>query len=551
MSRWKLPSSVDAYFEVTRRGSTVAHEVRGGAATFLTMSYILLVNPQILSAWARGAPGELQKEIGADIATATALTCGIGSILAGVLARMPFAIGPGMGLNTLVAGILLLACKGDQCNVAAAQESMALAATTTFILGAVVLVLSCVDATRFVLLLLPSTLKTAIMVGIGVFQAFIGLREMHIIQADGASLLKLEQLGYGGLDFSVGDKFDPASGWAQALFMACLLCMSVLFRRECPGSILIAITCTTALSWIFGIGGGEAVVPFTSPKLEHTLGKLDMKGWFEPHNLYKYGLELLSMFLILIFDVAGVSFGIARAIDLPNVKKSTPSSDSGLRGDAPQDGDLLPGRTGQCIFASVGLTTMLSGILGCSPCIVFLECTAGVKEGARTGLASVVTGLLFLLSCFLTPVFQHVPLCASAAPLVFVGCLMMGHVGDIEWDDLNHALPSFLCIIMMPFSNSITVGIGFGLALYMVMALMSRIEKADVHPDAYQALGPASPRTSVQSKSSTRTGKNSSNMADDEFEVHGPSPLEDMYRPTRRRCTHDPIFSPASIGLPR
>mmetsp|Transcript_26791 Transcript_26791/g.71643 ORF Transcript_26791/g.71643 Transcript_26791/m.71643 type:complete len:254 (-) Transcript_26791:13-774(-) len=125
------------------------------------------------------------------------------------------------------------------------------------------------------------------------------------------------------------------------------------------------------------------------------------------------------------------------------------------------------------VYLCVGLSTMLSGMLGCSPCIVFLECAAGVREGAKTGLASVVTGVLFLASMFITPVFQHVPTCASAAPLVFVGCLMMHDVGEIDWNDLNHALPAFLCILMMPFTGSVTWGIMFGLATYGLMALSS------------------------------------------------------------------------------
>jgi AGZA family xanthine/uracil permease-like MFS transporter len=445
------------------------------------MSYILLVNPQILGAWAKGTP--LHSDYISDLATATALTCGIGCIVTGILSRLPFAVGPGMGLNTLFAGLCVAACQGDTCNIDRAEHSFSTATTTTFFMGLVVLLLSVLNATNLVLLMLPATLKTAIMVGIGAFQAFVGLRWMQVIvPGPPGEVVQLESLGRGGLDFDLDARGNPTSGYAQVLFVFCLVAMSALFQRGIKGSILIAIVLTTTASWVFEIGGGEAVEPFSLPTLARSARKIFPQEWLASSGFKANLSEMAVMFLIVIFDVGGIQFGIGKAIDLPEAKRkaaveaNVKAASEGREVDPmftsrPTDMEILPGRTGQMVYASVGVCTMLSAALGCSPCIVFLECAAGVREGAKTGIASVVTGLLFLVSSFLTPVFRHVPICASAAPLVFVGCLMMGPVGEIDWNDLNHALPAFLCILMMPFSGSVTWGIVFGLGAYCLMAL--------------------------------------------------------------------------------
>lgn len=591
----RLSYRIDEYFEVSHRGSSVATEVRGGFVTFLTMSYILLVNPQILTTWAQGSPGENIPDTtgmvyASDVATATALSCGVGCILVGLLANLPFAIGPGMGLNTLTAGMFVSICvQGQECNFDRAEQSFRLGVTTSFLMGAVVLALAVLNVTQLVLLVLPTTIKTAITVGIGAFQAFVGLRWMNVIQPGGDSLLKLEEFGTGGLDFNTARTALASSGWAQLLFAGCLLCMSVLFRRGVKGSILIAVMTTTALSWAFGIGGGEAVFPFKMPTLNRTPGQVRISEWTEFSA--RCVPPLVSMFLVTVFDVGGVQFGIAKAIDLPKaIAKArqdgiTNGHDVNLR-PKPEDSELLPGRAGQMVFGCVALTTMLSAALGCSPCIVFLECCAGVREGARTGLAAVVTGLIFFVACFFTPVFQHVPTCASAAPLVFVGCLMMGPVGEIEWNDLNHALPAFLCILMMPYTASITPGIVFGLAVYGVMALCSpremmsrwRASSSQISTPKYspktiegetyyvlQAPGSlgsdlsdaAESFVSSERRVVARLGRKDSTGALDIVQTvvvdsqPPKSPMDQLYRPTPEVSKEESIVSTALIGAPR
>mmetsp|Transcript_124495 Transcript_124495/g.265374 ORF Transcript_124495/g.265374 Transcript_124495/m.265374 type:complete len:580 (-) Transcript_124495:187-1926(-) len=470
-SRW---DAIDRYFEITRRGSTLGTEVRGGCVTFVTISYILPVNARILTAWAIGAPDGLHTALLENMATATALTCGVGCILVGFLSGMPFAIGPGMGLNTFAASLYVHACTATTCNVKGSEEIVSLVTTTVFFLGALVTVLSLANATQLVLLVLPSTLKTAIMVGIGALQAFIGFRWMKVIRPDEQGIVKLECIfGAGGLDFDFASRGDPASGWSQLLFFFCLMLMSILFRRGVKGSILIGIAVTTLLSWLFGVGGGEAVLPFDWPSLGVTADRMNFAGWFSPSSLATYAPELATMFLITVFDVGGVLFGIAKAVDLPKARQVVLPAAGDQESATVEDTELLPGRAGQMAYACVGLSSMMSAMLGCSPCIIFLECAAGVQEGSRTGLSSMVTGVLFLFSSFFVPLFRNVPVCASASALVFVGCLMMGSVGEIQWNDLNHALPAFLCILMMPFTASITPGIMLGLATYAVMALGS------------------------------------------------------------------------------
>eukprot|EP00755_Sulcionema_specki_P003870 Sspe_Gene.28683::Locus_13152_Transcript_5_5_Confidence_0.500_Length_2263::g.28683::m.28683/K06901/pbuG; putative MFS transporter, AGZA family, xanthine/uracil permease len=564
---------LDEYFEVTARGSSVLQELRGGLATFLTMSYILLVNPQVLTVWIKPPDSptpdcsneciqqltHLKTEYTRSIATATALCCGFGSILVGVLAKMPFAIGPGMGLNTFVAGLFLSVSSIKDLHDAEATWDQV--TSTTFLVGLVLTLLSIAGIVAPAIALMPDTIKTAIMVGIGAYQAFIGFREMAIIKSNGSDLVGLEDLPSCDWD----RRGEISSCYAQLLFILCLTLMVVLFMKEVRGSILLGIIVTTALAWAMQVGGGKFPwPPVETPTLSTTLWTVDLKSWFAKSGLKKYTPELVAMLLITVFDCGGVQFGIAKLLDLPRRYKEAAmeqrshidhlqdegptsaivygahASDSEVEHDVLDDllprrrdtnasigsalerrGDMhrlenqlrllqelesegvpdlsaakaqvveqiqlietnngnhslhdarpiLPGRSSQFTFVCVGLVNLLSAAFGSSPCIVFLECAAGVKEGARTGLASVFTGMFFLVTIFLTPIFQHVPMCASAAPLVFVGCLMMSHVDDIQWKDLKHAFPAFLCILMMPFTSSITPGIGFGLAYYILLRL--------------------------------------------------------------------------------
>jgi xanthine/uracil/vitamin C permease (AzgA family) len=221
--------------------------------------------------------------------------------------------------------------------------------------------------------------------------------------------------------------------------------MSLLLRRKVKGSIMIAVVTTTVLSWSFGIGGGEAVFPLKMPTLYRTPVQVHLSEWI-PFAASR-APQLFMIFLVVVLYVCGVQVGIAKTLDLPKAiseaRQSTlPTSRNDVIPDLkPEDTEFLPGRAGQMVFGTVAVSTLFSAMLGTSPCTVWVACVAGIKEGARTGLAAVVTGACFFVSCFFAPIFQHMPICASAAPAVVVGCLMMGSVGEIKWSDINRRFP--------------------------------------------------------------------------------------------------------------
>eukprot|EP01063_Lacrimia_lanifica_P009723 TRINITY_DN1661_c1_g4_i1.p1 TRINITY_DN1661_c1_g4~~TRINITY_DN1661_c1_g4_i1.p1 ORF type:complete len:679 (+),score=262.95 TRINITY_DN1661_c1_g4_i1:73-2109(+) len=555
---------VDTYFEITARGSTYAQELRGGLATFLTMSYILLVNPQILTQWlvvdgTHADLSDIKDEFSKSIATSTALVCGLGCIAVGVASRMPFAIGPGMGLNTFVAGLYVRS--QTYAGMDAAQKAWGMVATSTFLAGALLAVMSAAGAVSPIITNLPETIKTSIMVGIGAYQAFIGFREMGVLAWSGNDdIIALESAP----SFAWGDRDSPTSGYAQVAFLVALLITTTLFAKGVKGSILFGIVFCTAACWAMGVGGGGIPSPPVALPLasNYTFSTMDFNAFFtDGESLQSYLPQVFVILLITIFDCGGVQYGVAKLLDLPAryradvadadtlggstqgantrlVRHASSMSNRSMEADiaraveldalkkqlrkleglgadgvegldaakarvtakmrhvkaggtaAGVDADvesllggddeqlLLPKRTAQITFVCVGVLDMVAGVMGASPCIVFLECAAGVQEGAATGLASVVTGLLFLLTMFLSPIFQSVPLAASAGPLIFIGCLMMSHVGEIDWHDLAHALPAFFTILLMPFTSSITPGIVSGLAVYFGLRALMKIYDA-------------------------------------------------------------------------
>eukprot|EP00759_Apiculatamorpha_spiralis_P052374 PhF_6_TR5677/c0_g1_i1/m.8361/K06901/pbuG; putative MFS transporter, AGZA family, xanthine/uracil permease len=463
---------VERFFHMDERRTTLGVEIRAGVITFLTMSYILLVNMEVLTAWVNPEKGEdklqdIRDEYMKNIATSTAIGCTIACILVGLVANVPFAIGPGMGLNTFMASSLVPVTL--YANYSASREAWNVAVTANFVAGAIITFLAAINACSWIMHILPEVLKTAIMVGIGLYQAFIGMKSIKIVQGDSVELVKLVST----FDFS--DHSSTGSS-AQLLFIITLLLTAVLFKHEIKGSILVGIVVTTIICWSSGIGGVEVPnPPVSSPSLSLILWTLDFPLLFSNAHVKMLG-NVIAMVFITIFDVGGVMFGVSSLMNLPkevstsHVINDTEEDNQGAvdlhgGGGAPK----LPGRTTQLVFLCVGFMTMMSAALGCSANIVFLECAAGVAAGGRTGFASVVTGMLFFVSIFLSPVFRNVPSCASSPALVLIGALMMSGARRIEWDDFGKALPAFLTICMMPFTSEITPGIIFGLVTYIVM----------------------------------------------------------------------------------
>jgi len=440
-------SGLDGYFHISERGSTVQREVRGGLATFFTMAYIIVLNPLILGS-AQDVDGQ-RLDLG-ELTTSTALVAFAMTLLMGVVGRYPFAIAAGLGLNAVVAFQL------------AAQMSWPAAMGVVVLEGLIITLLVLTGLRQWVMDAIPLALKQAISVGIGLFIAFIGLVDAGIVRRipDAANTSVPVQLGVG----------SRLIGWPTVVFVVGLLLTFVLFARRVRGAILIGIVVTAAfailLNAIVDVGpridaagnvnpsGWALTVPSFPDSLVGSpdfglLGAFSLGGSFAQVGVIVAVLFVFTIMLSDFFDTMGTVIGVA--------------NEGGL---LDKDG-RLPG-VGPVLLVD-GVAAAAGGAASCSSNTTYIESAAGVGEGARTGLASVVTALLFLVALFLTPLVEVVPLEAAAPALVVVGFLLMTQVAQIPWDDLEVAIPAFLTIVLMPFTFSITNGIGAGFIAYVAI----------------------------------------------------------------------------------
>jgi len=463
--RRKGGGALDRYFRVSERGSTVGREVRGGLVTFFTMAYIIVLNPLIIGT-VRDADGNYLGG-GAEpnlalVAAATALVAGVLTIAMGVAANFPLALATGLGLNAFVAFSL------------ASEMTWADAMGLVVIEGLVILVLVLTGFRRAVFQAIPSGLKVAISVGIGLFIAFIGLVDAGIVRRNPDSANTPVPVGFG-----VGGELR---GWPTLVFVVGLLAIVVMLVRRVKGAILIGILGATALAVVIEeiadigpsfIAPGE-INPngwgLNVPRLPESwadtpdfglLGSFSLLGSWERVGLIAAALFVFTLLLADFFDTMGTMTAIG--------------AEAGL---LDQDGNPIGA---QRILIVDSVAAAAGGAAGVSSNTSYIESAAGVGEGARTGLASVVTGVLFLLATFLAPVVAIIPYEAATPALVVVGFLMMLQVRSINWDDVEIALPAFLTIILMPFAFSITVGIGAGFVSYVVIKAV-RGKVAEVHP---------------------------------------------------------------------
>ena len=450
-------SALDAFFHITERGSTLAREIRGGVVTFFTMAYILVLNPLILS-----TPHDGIAPLGTteQIAAGTALIAGVMTILMGVVANYPMALAAGLGINAMIAYTLV------GMNGMTYADAMGL----VVIEGVIILVLVLTGFREAVFKAVPSHIKTAISVGIGLFIALIGLVDAKVVRAGGTPL----ELGLGG----------SLQGWPVLVFLLGLFLMLILHVRRVKGSILIGIVASTVLAAVI-----EAVVHLGAYNDDPDAGPVNLTGWAlsvpslsgspvelpDPATLGRFSL-LGSLDKVGIVSVVLLVFSLLLADFFDTMGTMIAI---GAEGDL-LDADGNPPRTRE-ILAVDSLAAIAGGAGGVSSNTSYVESAAGVGEGARTGLASVVTGVLFLLSMFLAPVVSMVPYEAATPALVVVGFLMMTQVTDIDWKSPEIALPAFITVIMMPFSYSITNGIGAGFIAYLVVRL-ARGRVREIHP---------------------------------------------------------------------
>lgn len=412
---------LERWFRIEARGSTPGREVTAGVTTFLTMAYIIFVNPDILAATGmdRGA-----------LITATILAAAFGTLLSGLWANVPFAMAPGMGLNAFFAFSLVIG----------RQVAWQTALGVVFISGVFFLALTLLGVRRHIVAAIPVELRLAIAAGIGLFITFIGAQKLGLIVASPATLVTL-----GPLTTTV------------VLGLVGLLLIAVLEIRRVKGAILIGIAATTVL----GVLCGEVSVPGrlvgTPPSLAPIMGQLDLVG------ALRWGMwgAIFSFMFVDLFDSVGTIVACSYEADLVREDGSIERIDRVLEADA--------------------IATIAGSLLGTSTTTTYIESGAGIAEGGRTGLANVVTAVLFLAALVVTPLIGIVPGFATAPALVMVGVAMFRNVSRIDFSRFEVAVPVFLTIILMPLTYSISMGLAFGFLAAIASALAAGKARA-IHP---------------------------------------------------------------------
>jgi adenine/guanine/hypoxanthine permease len=448
--------AIDRWFRISERGSSYGRELRGGVVTFFTMAYIIVLNPLIIGTQADADGRFLGGGTGPNlplVAAATALVAGVMTILMGAVANFPLALATGLGLNAFVTFSL------------AKQMTWADAMGLVVLEGLIITVLVLTGLRRAVFYSVPAELKLAIGVGIGLFIAFIGLVDAGFVRRTAAPPGPV-QLGVEGL----------LAGWPVLVFVVGLLATIVMLVLRVKGALLIGIVGATVLAVIveaiadvgpavtgpdpgqYNPRGWGLNVPQLPDRVVDVpdfglLGEFSLLGSFERIGFVAAVLFVFTLLLADFFDTVGTMTAIG--------------AEAGLL-----DEDGVPPNT-QRILIVDSLAATAGGAASVSSNTSYIESAAGVGEGARTGLASVVTGALFLLSTFLAPLVAIIPYEAATPALVVVGFLMMTQIAGIDWTDYAIAIPAFLTIILMPFTYSITAGIGAGFISYAVLAAVT------------------------------------------------------------------------------
>ncbi|MFC0002931.1 NCS2 family permease [Micromonospora siamensis] len=449
---------LDRFFEITRRGSTVRREVLAGITTFATMAYIVVLNPLIIGT-APDADGNL---LGiAPVAGVTALVAAVMTILMGVVGRVPFAVATGLGLNAFVAYAV------------ASQMTWAEAMGLVVIEGLIITVLVMTGFRKAVFRAIPAELKAAIAAGIGLFIAFIGFVDGGLVRRmpDAAGTTVPVQLGGDG----------TLRGWPTVVFLVGLLVTGILVARKVKAGVLIGIVVTTVVAVIVNAltKPGPAFVdgkpnptgwqlnvptlpdPLVSAPDLHLVGNVSF-GAFAHVGVMTALLLVFTLVLADFFDVMGTTVGLAKQANLTTA-----------------DGTDMP-RLDKVLLVD-GVAAVAGGAGSASSATTYVESSAGIADGGRTGLTSVVTGLLFLGALLLTPLVSLVPSEAAGPALVIVGALMVRQVKEIDFTDVGVAVPAFLTMTLMPFTYSITNGIGAGFVSWVAIRV-AQGKARTIHP---------------------------------------------------------------------
>lgn len=401
---------MEKFFKLEEHGTNVKTEIISGITTFMTMVYILAVNPMLLSATGMDAGG---------VFTATALSAAFGTLIMALYAKYPFALAPGMGLNAYFAITVVLGM----------GYSWQFALTAVLVEGIIFILMSLFKVREAVFDLIPLSLKKAVSAGIGLFIAFLGFKQAGIIATNEATFITLGDL----------------SAAPAIVCMLGLIIAGVLYGKQVKGALLIGIIAAT----LIGIPMGVTVIPENFQIFSMPPSVKDVAFKFVPFSeimTKEFRIVVFTFLFVDIFDTVGTLAGVASKTNMLDENGKLPRVDKALMSDA--------------------LATIFGACVGTSTVTTFVESSAGVAEGGRTGLTSLTTAIMFLIALFIAPLFQIIPAAATAPILVMVGIFMMGSVTEIDFNDTTEAIPAFLTIAMMSFAQSIAEGIVFGIISY-------------------------------------------------------------------------------------
>lgn len=436
---------IDRFFQVSQNHSSVRTEVLAGITTFITIVYILILNPQILAdPYVIMGDAAMAGKIANGVFIGTCIGAFIGTLLCALYARVPFAQAPGMGLNAFFAYTVVLGM----------GYTYGQALVVVFISGVFFIVITAIGLREAIIRSIPDAVKTAITPGIGLFITIIGLKNAGIVISNPATLVSL-------VDFSQWkiEEADLALMSSALVALAGLVIMGTLHARKIKGSILLGIVAATLIGIPLGVTHISNLDMNIGMKFrdfaEVSFVKMDFAGLFSGANMvetiFTVTMLVISFSLVNMFDSIGTLLGAAKQ--------------SGM---IDENGEVI--RMKQALMSDA-ISTAAGAMVGTSTVTTVVESSAGIAAGGRTGLTSLVTALMFLGAILFAPIVSIVPAAATAPALIFVGILMLGNIRDVDFSDMSNALPAFCTIVFMPFTYSIANGVAFGLITYCLMKL--------------------------------------------------------------------------------
>ena len=442
-------NKLDKFFKISERGSSVRTEITAGLTTFFAMAYIVVTNPNQVVGFTFGGPFDT---IWNAVYVASILVAVIGTLLCALYAKLPFAQACGMGLNSFFfVSFILPALLSGSDPVQGYREGLCI----ILLSGILFLILSVTGARKYIAKALPDCLKKAIPAGIGLFIAFIGFKNVGIIQENMYTFVQFFDFHGAVAGKSVFDAWVAIAPVVLA-FLGLFL-IATLEKKNVKGSVIITILSVTVLYYLttwtmpdFDLGKiGQSFKDF---------GEIGLFGAFKGFTIFEGGSSAIVNAIVLtitfslvdMFDTIGTLYGTASQADMLDENGDPIDIDKSMTSDS--------------------VATVSGALLGTSTCTTFVESAAGVAAGGRTGLTSVFCGIFFFVAMFLSPIAQLVPGCATAAALIYVGFLMTASVTNIDWSDLKVSVPAFLTLTVMPFTYNISYGIAFGLISYIIIS---------------------------------------------------------------------------------